>query len=105
MSAEHILERQGMHAVEIGTPFHRTLQGDCFCIFNTGIRQVTTETVVHRFLTIIINEYHADYWFFYYNITFLKEYFSTKISIVKKFLIISDNLSEKRNVYNNYFLL
>ena len=36
---------------------------------------------------------------------FLKEYFSTKISTVKKFLIISDNLSEKRNVYNHNFLL
>ena len=55
-------------------------QGDCFCIFNTDIEQVTTETATHRFLIISINKYDPGH---------------TKISIVKKFLIISDNLSEK----------
>ena len=67
----------------------------------TDIEQVTTETAIRRFLTISVNKYYAGYWFVYCNIIFLKWYFSTKISIVKKFLIISANLSEKKNVYNN----
>ena len=80
-------------------------QRDCFCIFNTDTDQVITATAIHRFWIFPINKYHASYWFVYWNITFLKDYFSTKISIVKKFLINSDDLPEKRNVSDNYFLL
>ena len=80
-------------------------QCDCFCIFNTDTEQVITATAIHRFWTFPINQYHTSYWFVYWNITFLKYYFSTKISIVKKFLISSDDLPEKRNVSNNNFLL
>ena len=72
--------------------------------FDTDIGQAKTETAIHRLLKNSINKYHAGYCFVYCNI-FLKEYFSTKINIMKKFLIISDNLSEKRNAYINYFLL
>ena len=80
-------------------------QCDCFCIFNTDTKQVITATATHRFWTFPINQYHASYWLVYWNITFLKDYFSTKIRIVKKLLISSDDLPEKRNVSNNYFLL
>ena len=80
-------------------------QCDCFCIFNTDTKQVITATATHRFWTFPINQYHASYWLVYWNITFLKDYFSTKISIVEKLLISSDDLPEKRNVSNNYFLL
>ena len=75
--------------------------------FNTDIGQAKTEIAIHRFLTNSINKYPAGYCFVYCNKIFLKrkEYLSTKISMVKKFLIVSDSLSEKRNVYNNYFLL
>ena len=79
-------------------------QCDCFCIFNTDTEQLITATAIHRFWTFPINKYHASYWFVCWNITFLKDYFSTKISIVKKFLINSDDLPDKRNVSNNYFL-
>ena len=80
-------------------------QCDCFCIFNTDTEQLITATAIHRFWTFPINKYHASSWFVCWNITFLKDYFSTKISIVKKFLINSDDLPDKRNVSNNYFLL
>ena len=80
-------------------------QCDCFCIFNTDTEQVITATATHRFWTFPINQYHASYWLVYWNITFLKDYFSTKISIVEKLLISLDDLPEKRNVSNNYFLL
>ena len=69
-------------------------QEDCFCIFNTDIEQVTTKTAIHRFLTISNNKCQAGYWFFYCNIIFSKEYFSTKISIVKKFWIIFSQKKE-----------